>query len=132
LRRWHDHPPFTTVTTVAASLRRRGNSQSFIRAVDRKRLFVGGHGSARDHRGFFRDEAVVLDDLTQFGQRHGVAWLEIQDRQPIVQAHFHLRDRRHFLDRHAHGVGTDLSIHPECLDLDVPQLRSRRCRRDQH
>jgi hypothetical protein len=50
---------------VSALLRRRRKRQLLVRPADCERLSIKGQRAASDDGRLFRDEPVVLDDLTQ-------------------------------------------------------------------
>ena len=96
------------------------NRQDLRGAADMKSAALGG--SSREDRRLFGHEPVITDDLAQLFERDAIARLEIEYGQAVVEAYLNLLDARHFPHRHAHGVGAGLSIHAECLHLDVAQL----------
>jgi len=123
--RHFETPPF------AITFRLKRDRQRFIGSADNEYLSIGCQSACGDNGRFFRDEAVVLDDLANLRDSHGISGLQLQDRQPVVKADAHLRDRRHFLHRHAHGVGAHFSIHSQRFHFHMEKLCASTARNEQ-
>ena len=76
-----------------------------------------------------RHEPAVFQDVPQLCQRDSIPFLQVEDRQALIQADADGLHAGSFLHGHAHGVGADLSIHTQRSDFDVPQLATRGGRR---
>ena len=73
-----------------------------------------------------RGITVLLQQLAQLRQGDSISLLQPDVRGGLVERHLRRLDAWKFHQRHTHGVGTDLSIHAQHVQLHVAQFRHRR------